>query len=139
MPKQTLLIITFFLFSNFSFSQIFISENGGLINFNKKEADLKIDNTTYSGNFQSFNSKKDKKEYLLYSYFSRTVIFTIDRPLNEIDQNITNLNLTIVRLIHSNKINSIMEKVNKKGIKNLKDFIVVYQSDKSIPLIKFKQ
>ena len=128
MKNQYSLFIIFLLYFNFSFSQVFTSENGNFINLNNNKVKLYIEDTSYTGTFQSFTSKKDKKEYLIYSYFSRTVLITLDKPLNTFEMNTPNIAVKTVKLIHSNNIDSIIKTVTKKGVNNLKNFIIVYES-----------
>ena len=128
MKKQKSLFIAFFLCFNLSFSQIFTAENGNFIDLNKNEIKITIENTSYTGTFQSFTSKKDKKEYLIFSYFSRTIIISLNKPLNTFEKNTPKIIVKTVKLIHSNIIDKIIKAVNKKGINNLENFIIVYES-----------
>lgn len=119
-----LLILT--LWFNISFSQTLIFENENFINLSENEVKLNIDNTLYTGTFQSFTSKKDKKEYLIYSYFSRTIIFSLDRPIGGVEGGVVDLNT--VKLIYGNVVDSVINTVNKKGINRLENFVVIHES-----------
>lgn len=128
MNKQKSLFIVILLCFNLSFSQVFTAENGNFIDLNNHEIKLSIEGTAYTGTFQNFTSKKDKKEFLIFSYFSRSILILLDKPLNTFEKSIPILNIKMVKLVHSNMIASIIKTVNKKGINNLENFIMVYES-----------
>lgn len=123
--KMSILLILMLWF-NISFSQTLIFENENFINLSENEVKLNIDNTLYTGTFQSFTSKKDKKEYLIYSYFSRTIIFSLDRPIGGVEGGVVDLNT--VKLIYGNVVDSVINTVNKKGINRLENFVVIHES-----------
>jgi len=118
-----------FLFCHvISYAQIFKSDNEDFININSKEIHLTIDNTTYKGDFQNFNSRKDKKEYLIYPYFSRTVIVLLNAPIANIEENTPAIYIRTIKLVHSSDIKSIMKAVDKNGLNNIKNFMIVYEA-----------
>ena len=127
--KKTIILLVLFATSFVTYSQNFTSNNSDFINIDSKELKIDIDDFSYKGYFESFKSKKDKKEYLIYSYFSRSVILAIDRPLKSVDNDTQNLKINSVLVVHSSEISAIKKSINKKGLKNLKDYILVYQSD----------
>ncbi|RXP64561.1 hypothetical protein EC396_00885 [Lutibacter sp. HS1-25] len=129
MNKLLLTLILLCCFNNL-FAQVFTAENGNFMDLKKKKIKLYIENSTYSGTFQNFTSKRDKKEYFIFTYFSRTVIFSIDKPLNSIQDNTKNIGLECVRVLHATAVDSIIKTIHKNGINSLKDYIVVYESEK---------
>lgn len=127
--KKIILLIMFLAIYKVTYSQYFTSENNDFINFDSKELKINIDNFSYKGYFEKFKSKNDKREYLIYSYFSRSVILAVDRPLKTVNSNTQSFKIVSVLVVHSSEINTIKKSVSKKGIKNLKDYILIYQSD----------
>ena len=127
--KKKLFLLTLLLTNIISHSQTFQSENSDFINFNSKEIKINIDNTNYEGNFKSFTSKKDKKEYLIYSYFSRSVVIELNNKIEEINDASSNLTICRVKLIHTSNTDSLMKVISKKGVNNLKKYIIVYEAE----------
>ncbi len=126
--KKMIAFLAFILCHTLIYSQIFKSQNEDLINFNSKEVKIIIDSSTYKGEFVNFTSKKDKKEYLIYSYFSRSVIVSLNTLVEKIDENTPEINIDRIKLIHSSDINSIIKAVGKNGLSNIENFITVYES-----------
>lgn len=126
--KKIIALLAFILCHTLIYSQIFKSQYEDLINFNSKEVKIIIDGSTYKGEFLNFTSKKDKKEYLIYSYFSRSVIVSLNIPVERIDENTPEININSIKLVHSSDINSIIKAVGKSGLSDIKNFITVYES-----------
>lgn len=129
MMKKKISLLMFLLVNVISYSQIFKSENNDFINFNSKEIKINIDNTNYEGNFEILASKKDKKEYLIYNYFSRSIVIELNIETKEISKNLPNLIIDTVKLIHTSDLESLMKVISKKGINNIKDYIIVYEAE----------
>ncbi|SNR48583.1 hypothetical protein SAMN06265371_103457 [Lutibacter agarilyticus] len=127
--KKKLFLLMLLLTNIISHSQIFQSENNDFINFNSKEIKINIDNTNYEGNFISFTSKEDKKEYLIYSYFSRSVVIELNKETEEINDASPNLTVYRVKLIHTSNIDSLMKEISKKGLNNIKKYIIIYEAE----------
>ena len=127
MKKKTLIVI-FFLASIISYSQVFKSGNDDFINIDSRDIKIKIDNTNYKGQFETFTSKKDKQEYLIYNYFSRTIVIELNQNIDEIDENSPNLIINTVKLIHTSDLNSLKKAISKKGLDGIKDFITISQA-----------
>lgn len=129
MMKKKISLLMFLLVNVISYSQIFKSENNDFINFNSKEIKINIDNTNYEGNFEILASKKDKKEYLIYNYFSRSIVIELNIETKEISKNLPYLIIDTVKLIHTSDLESLMKVISKKGINNIKDYIIVYEAE----------
>lgn len=127
--KKKISLLMFLLVNVISYSQIFKSENNDFINFNSKEIKINIDNTNYEGNFEILASKKDKKEYLIYNYFSRSIVIELNIETKEISKNLPYLIIDTVKLIHTSDLESLMKVISKKGINNIKDYIIVYEAE----------
>ncbi|NLP57444.1 hypothetical protein [Lutibacter sp. B1] len=126
--KKTVLSLFLTLTFTFAYSQLFISENSNIIDLKAKKAKITIDNFTYKGDFQIFTSKKDNKDFLIFSYFSRTIVFSTNKPLNEIINNksIDEFDITDIKVIHSKEIKSIIREIKKRGVHNIQNFIIVF-------------
>jgi len=72
--------------------------------------------------------KKDKKEYIIYNYFSRTIIVSLNTPIENITENTSAININAIKLIHSSDVKSVQKAIRKNGLKDLKGFILVYES-----------
>lgn len=127
--KKKLFLLTLLLTSIISHSQTFQSENSDFINFNSKEIKINIDNTNYEGNFKSFTSKKDKKEYLIYSYFSRTIVVELNIENKKISETLPHLIINSIKLIHTSDLDSLMKEISKRGLNNIKKYIIVYEAE----------
>jgi len=126
--KKNTAFLAFLLWHVISYAQIFKSENEDFINFNSKEIKITIGGSTYKGDFKSFTSKKDKREYLIYTYFSRTVIVSLNTPLEKIEENTPDIYVNTIKLVHSSDIKSITKAIDKNGLNNIKNFMIVYES-----------
>jgi len=126
--KKNFALLAFLLLHIISYSQNFQSDQGDYINFNSKEIKINIDDSSYKGKFQSFISKKDKKEYIIYNYFSRTIIVSLNTPIENITENTSAININAIKLIHSSDVKSVQKAIRKNGLKDLKGFILVYES-----------
>jgi hypothetical protein len=91
---------------------------------------LQIDGNSYTGEFKYFKSKKDKQEYLIYSYFSRTVIFQLNKPVKEIKSITSELIIEKIKLVHNKDLKSIIKNINKNGFDNCTNCIVVFENTK---------
>jgi len=121
-------LLAFSLLHIISYSQIFKSNQDDYIDFNSKEIKIKIDDSTYKGNFHSFTSKKDKKEYLIYNYFLRTIITLLDTPIENITENTSAININAIKLIHSSDVKSVQKAIRKNGLEDMEGFILIYES-----------
>lgn len=126
--KKNIALWSFLWLHIISYSQTFKSNQNDYINFNSKEIKINIDSAVYKGTFESFISKKDKKEYLIYSFFSRTIIISLDTPIENINMNTPSINIKAVKLIHSSDVKLVQKTIRKNGLKDLKGFIVIYES-----------
>ena len=129
MMKRKIFLLLFLMMNVISFAQVFKSENNDFINFNSKEIKINIDNTNYEGNFESFTSKKDKKEYLIYNYFSRSIVVELTIEIEDISENSPNLIINTIKLIHTSDLDSLMKVISKKGLNNINEYIVVYEAE----------
>jgi len=126
--KKNFVLLAFLLLHIISYSQTFKSDQGDYINFNSKEIKINIDDSSYKGNFQSFISKKDKKEYLIYNYFSRTIIVSLNTPIENINERTSSININAIKLVHSSDVKSVQKAIRKNGLKDLKGFILISES-----------
>lgn len=128
MKKTIALLAITLLCYTASYSQIFTSENEDFINIDTKKIKLTIDSSSYRGDFEIFTSKKDDNEYLIYSYFSRTILVTLNTSIKNIEKGANNFNIKELKLIHSSDVKSIKKAVSKNGIKEAKKFIIVKET-----------
>lgn len=126
--KKNFVLLVFLLLHIISYSQTFKSDQSDYINFNSKEIKINIDDSSYKGKFQSFISKKDKKEYLIYTYFSRTVIVSLNTPIENINESISSIHINAIKLIHSSDVKSVKKAIRKDGLTEFKGFILIYES-----------
>ena len=140
MPKinsmKNYVFFFFLLFSLVSFGQVYTSENEDTINFSEKKAKINIDNFNYKGNFEVFTSKKDKKNFIIYSYFSRTVVFSVNKSVKEIENSTEEFKIEDIKLIHNNNTKSIIKQIKGRGINNLQKLVLI---DHKIDSLTFKK
>ncbi|SDX77740.1 hypothetical protein SAMN05444411_10995 [Lutibacter oricola] len=129
MKKTTLLGVLLFV-CTYTKAQTFTLKNQDFINFDTHEIQVDIDNFSYKGYYKAFKSKQDKKEYLIYSYFSRSVVLELSKTVKEIDSNTNDLKINYAVVIHNNDLQPLIKAISKKGIKNLDDFIIIHKSTK---------
>ena len=129
MMKRKIFLLLFLMMNVISFAQVFKSENNDFINFNSKEIKINIDNTNYEGDFESFTSKKDKKEYLIYNYFSRTIVVELNIENKKISETVPHLIINSIKLIHTSDSDSLMKAISKRGLNNIKGYIIVYEAE----------
>jgi len=125
--KNKIVLLIFLISISLTYSQQFDSENNEFINFNTHKVNLQIDGNNYTGEFKSFKSKKDKQEYLIYSYFSRTIIIQLNKPVKEIKSIASELIIEKIKLVHNKDLDSITKNINKNGFDNCTNCIIVYE------------
>jgi len=124
MKKFILFLILFK--STISFSQKFVDAVGNQIDFDSKYISLNLDDFNYSGIFEGVFSKIDGAEYLIYSSRARIVVLKLNEKLNIIKKTSVELKIESIKIIHSREFKKIKKELAKKGLINLKNFVVVY-------------
>jgi hypothetical protein len=87
---------------------------------------LNLDDFNYSGIFEGVFSKIDGAEYLIYSSRARIVVLKLNEKLNIIKKTSVELKIESIKIIHSREFKKIKKELAKKGLINLKNFVVVY-------------
>ena len=135
--KKTTLLWSLLFICSFTKAQTFHLENEDFINFETKEIVIDIDNFSYKGYYENFNSKYDKKEYLIYSYFSRSIVIELNKPISEINNTTKEVKIKSAIVIHNNDLKSLKKVICRKGVKNLNNFIIIHNSSRfETPFLK---